>query len=393
MMWSEGGQISHLTFAGLRGGGGKGGSTTTSGTQNTSGASTTQLPDWVTNAAQGALATGQNLAQQPYQPYTGQIVAGTPDPTQQAYQQVSNLQGGTTAANQAAANQWAGVLPQLQAQTPGATNDLTNQMYGNYQQNVMQPAQGLLGGYLGGPATAQQIGQNTQALMSPYTQSVIDPTNQLMQQQLHQNLQNIGAGANQAGAFGGSRQGVQEGVAQSQAALGSEQYLGNLLNNQWNTALTPATQTALQAGQQGYGAAGTLAGMGQAGYGNAAGMAQNMANTNLGLGTSAAQQIPALAGAQQTQGLQASGALQAVGNAQQQQQQNEINAQMGQFYQQQNWPVQNLDLLLSTLSGVPYGSTTSQQGYTQGSQTAVNNPSIMSQISQGAGLLGMAMGL
>jgi hypothetical protein len=340
-----------------------GGKSTGGGTTQQASNTGTSIPDWLSSAAQGAVGTAQNLAQRPYDPYGGQIVAGTPDATTQAYQQIANMQGGTTAANQAAANQWQGVLPNLQSETPGQFNTATNQLYGNYQQQVMQPAQGLLGGYLqGGPATAQQIGQNTQALMSPYTQSVIDPTNQLMQQQLHQNLQTIGAGANQAGAFGGSRQGVQEGVAQSQAALGSEQYLGNLLNSQWNTALTPATQAALQAGQQGYGAAGTLAGMGQAGYGTAATQGANMAGTNLNLGINAAQQIPSLANAQQTQGLQMSGALQGVGTAQQAQQQQDINAQMGQFYQGQDWPVQNLDLLLSSLSGVPYDTTSMQYG-------------------------------
>jgi hypothetical protein len=374
-------------------GSGKGGSTTTSGTQSSSGTSATQLPDWVTSAAQTALGTGLGLSQQPYQAYPGQQVADPTAATNQAYQQVQNLQGGIDPAFSAAANQWSGVLPQLQGLTPGAQNQATNQLYGNYAGNVMAPSAGLLGGYLGGPATAQQIGQNTQALMSPYTQNVIDPTNQLMQQQLSQNLQNIGAGANQAGAFGGTRQGVQEGVAQSQAALGSEQYLGNLLNNQWNTALTPATQTALQAGSQGYGAATNLAGMLQQGYGNAATQAQNMGASNLSTGITAAEQMPSQAVQQQTGNLAASGALQAVGTAQQQQQQNQINAAMGNFYQQQNWPVQNLDLLLSTLSGVPYGSTTSQQGYNQGTQTAVNNPSIMSQISQGAGLLGTGLGL
>jgi hypothetical protein len=306
---------------------------------------------------------GTDLSQRPYDPYTGQIVAGTPDTTTQAYQQIANMQGGTTAANQTAANQWAGVLPNLSSLTPGGYNANTNALYGNYQQNVMQPAQGLLGGYLqGGPLTAGQVGSNAQALMSPYTQSVIDPTNALMQQQLHQNLQQIGAGANQAGAFGGSRQGVQEGVAQSQAALGSEQYLGNLLNNQWNSALTPAYNIGALASGQGYGAAGTLAGMGQAGYGTAASQGANLAGTNLNLGLNAAQQIPALGAAQQTQGLQMSGALQGVGTAQQAQQQQDLNAAMGQFYQQQDWPVQGLDTLLSSLTGVPYDTTAQNYG-------------------------------
>jgi hypothetical protein len=343
-----------------------GGKSTGGGTTQQASNTGTSIPDWLSSAAQGAVGTAQGLAQRPYDQYGGQIVAGTPDATTQAYQQIANMQGGTTAANQAAANQWAGVLPNLQSETPGQTNDLTNQLYGNYQQQVMNPAQGLLGGYLqGGPLTAGQVGANTQALMSPYTSSVIDPTNQLMQQQLHQNLQTIGAGANQANAFGGSRQGVQEGVAQSQAALGSEQYLGNLLNNQWNTSLGTGYNIGALGSNQGYNAANALATMGQSGYGTAAQQGANMAGTNLNLGLNAAQQIPALGSQQQTEALQATGALQGVGQAQQAQQQQDLNAQMGQFYQQQSWPVQNLDLLLSSLSGVPYDTTSMQYGATQ----------------------------
>ena len=55
--------------------------------------------------------------------------------------------------------------------------------------------------------------------MSPYTRSVINATLPLMQQQnaLSQNQQ--ANAANTANAFGGSRQGVQQGVAQAQGAL------------------------------------------------------------------------------------------------------------------------------------------------------------------------------
>jgi hypothetical protein len=102
--------------------------------------------------------------------------------------------------------------------------------------------------------------------------------------------------------------------------------------------------------------------MGQQGYGTAASQGANMAGTNLNLGLNAAQQIPALGAQQQTEALQATGALQGVGTAQQAQQQQDLNAQMGQFYQGQDWPVQNLDLLLSSLSGVPYNTTSMQYG-------------------------------
>jgi hypothetical protein len=372
-------------------------------TTTTSSNTAATIPDWLSSAGQQAVQMGQDLSTQPYTPYSGQIVAGQTPDTSQAYQQIEGMQGYGAPAFQQAANQWSGVLGDLQSLTPGQTNQQTNQLYGNYQQGVLNPAaqqyqqatntsQGLLGGYLqGGPLTAQQVGAGAQALMSPYTSSVIDPTNQLMQQQLHQNLQQIGAAANQAGAFGGSRQGVQEGVAQSQAALGSEQYLGNLLNNQWNTALPQAEAIGALGSQQGYGAAGQLASqgygtagalsqLGASGYGTAAQQGLNMAGTNLQTGMNAAQQIPGLATQWQANDLGQTNALSAAGSAQQQQQQALLNAQMGQYYQQQDWPVQGLDTLLSSLTGVPYNVS----GQTSGTSTT---PQTSNLLSGGLGLL------
>jgi hypothetical protein len=395
MMWNAGGQIDHLGFAGLRDmKGGKGGSTETSGTGYSQGTSTSQLPAWVDQASQQALASGQELAAQPYNPYTGQLVANTPADTQQAYEQVRDLQGQVDPAYQQAMGQWGGVLGNLQSQTPDQINALTNQLYGNYGQNVVNPAAGLLGGYMSqGPATAGQVTSNALQIMSPFSQAVIDPALQVGRQQLQQNLQQIGAGANQAGAFGGSRQGVQEGVAQSQAAVGAGTMVGNLLNQGWQSALNPATQVALQGGQQGYGAANTLTGLLGSGYGAAQQGAQNMANTNLGLGTSAAQQIPGLATSQLTADQQATAALQASGAAQQQQQQAQLATQYGQYQQAQAFPYQQQEELLATLGAIPYGSTTNTSGFNMANQTATNHPSIMSQISQGIGMAGNLLGM
>jgi hypothetical protein len=388
LRWNDAGQPDHLSFAGLRkGGGGKGGSTETSGTGYSQGTSSTQLPSWVDQASQQALASGQALAAQPYQPYTGQLVAGTPADTQQAYGQVRNLQGQVDPAYNAASGQWGGVLGNLQSQTPDQINALTNQLYGNYQQGVVNPAAGLLGGYMSqGPATAGQVTSNALQIMSPFSQAVIDPALQVGRQQLQQNLQQIGAGANQAGAFGGSRQGVQEGVAQSQAAVGAGTMVGNLLNQGWQSALNPATNVALQGGAQGYGAANTLTGLLGSGYGASQQGAQGIANTNLGLGTSAAQQLPGLATSQMTADQQATAALQASGAAQQQQQQNLLNSQYGQFLEQRQYPLQQQEELLATLGGIPYGSTTNTSGFNMANQKAVNTPSQGTQILQDVGL-------
>jgi len=379
MRWSEGGQPDHLSFAGLRGGGGKGGSTTTNTTQQA--AQVTKIPDWLDAAGQNAVATAQQLAQRPYTPYTGQMVADVPQDTQQAYQQVRDMQGMQDPAFNASAQAYQGLLGSASPVTAQGVNDTTSQLYGGYQQNVMNPAQGLLSGYLGNasPATAQQVGANATALMSPYSQNVIDPMLQAGQQQLALAKQGISGQANNVGAFGGSRQGVQEGVADAQTALGTQLQVGNMLNQGWGQALTPGYNLASQASQQGYNAANLLAGMGQSGYNAAQGQAGTMASNNLQAGLNAAQNLPtqALQNAQLTQ--QQAGALQAAGSSQQQQQQALLGSQLGQYYEAQDWPVQNLDLLLSSVGAVPYGTSSASTG--TGTSTATKNPGLLDYIA------------
>ena len=187
-------------------GGSKGGSKTT--TTDTSGSSQTQLPDWLTGAAQQAVGMATNLSQTPYTPYTGEMVAGqTPDQTQ-AYQQIRDLQGSANPAFNASAQAYNGLLGSAAPITAGGVNANTNQLYGNYAQNVMQPAAGLLGGFASqGPATAQGVASNAATLMNPYTSNVINPALAAGQQQLALANQGIAGQANNVGAFGGSRQG------------------------------------------------------------------------------------------------------------------------------------------------------------------------------------------
>jgi len=373
------------------GGGGKGGSTTTNTSQQ--GMTVTQIPQWLQEAGQSAVGTAQQLAQRPYVPYTGQQVADVPQDTQAAYQGVRDLQGMQDPAFQASANAYQGLLGSASPVTAGQVGADTGQLYGGYQQNVMNPAQGLLSGYLGNasPATAQQVGANATALMSPYSQNVIDPMLQAGQQQLALAKQGISGQANNVGAFGGSRQGVQEGVADAQTALGTQLQVGNMLNQGWGQALTPGYNLASQASQQGYNAANMLAGLGQQGYNAAQQQAGTLGANNLQAGLTAAQQLPtqALQNANLTQ--QQAGALQAAGGSQQQQQQALLDAQMGNFYQAQDWPVQNLDLLLSSVGAVPYGTTSNTAG--SGTSTATKNAGLLDTITGAAGLAAKGISL
>jgi hypothetical protein len=382
------------------------------------------IPPWLEDYTKQAVTRAGDLSNQPYTPYTGQTVADVNQAQRQAYDQTGAMQGMGTGGWNAAINANWGLAGQASPVTAGGVNNGTNALFNNFQQGVYDPAsanlnnayyqnqnlfgnaqsqnqnvfgnaydqsQGLLGGYAGqGPATAQGIGQNAQQLMSPYTQQVIDPALRAGQQQLALAKQGISDKAIQVGAFGGSRQGVEEGVADAQNALGTQQFIGNMLNQGWGNALQSGTNIGLQAGQQGLAASSALAQQGynsanalaQQGYGSANALAQqgygsanalnntlgqgygasqtgaqNMANTNLQAGLTGAQQLPGALSGQQAASLGQINALNQAGTLQQQYQQNILNSQQAAFAQQQAFPYQQIQTLLGAASGIPYSTS------------------------------------
>ena len=78
--------------------------------------------------------------------------------------------------------------------------------------NVNQAAAGALQGAIGGTQRAMQAPLQVGAFMNPYTSEVIDRTQQDIERQRQLASQQLGARATAANAFGGSRQGVAEGV-------------------------------------------------------------------------------------------------------------------------------------------------------------------------------------
>ena len=339
------------------------------------------IPDWLENTGQTAVGRAEDLSNRPYTPYTGELVAPQSADTLNSYQAVRDMQGQGAPAYASSINAYGNLIGQAAPITAGGVNDNTNALYGNFNQNVMNPAQGLLGGYLnGGPATAQQVGQNAQALMSPYAQNVIDPTLAAGEQARQIARQSIAGNANNVGAFGGSRQGVAEGVSDAQNALGTQQQIGNMLQSGWGQALTSGTSIGLQAGAQGYGAATGLANLGATGYQNAQTAGQGISNTNLAAGLTAAAGLPTVATAQQTYGKTDASMLQAIGSDQQNYGQGVDNAAYGQFLDEQGWPVQNLDLLLGAVGGIPY----STNGTGASTQTQTLNKNVAGSVLGGA---------
>ena len=103
------------------------------------------------------------------------------------------------------------------------------------------------------PATGQVTTAGMEAalqpFMSPFQQQVIDATTAAFENRRAQERLNIADRAVQSGAFGGARQGVQEGVFDAQTNLGIAELQANLLAQ--NFAQAQAGRQAAMANQQG----------------------------------------------------------------------------------------------------------------------------------------------
>jgi hypothetical protein len=178
--------------------------------------------------------------------------------------------------------------------------------------------------------------------MNPYAQSVIDVQKQQAQQDFGQQQAGRDAQAVQAGAFGGTRQATQDAIAQQ----GLNRNLQGIEATGLNTAYNNATQLFQQ------GQANQLQGN-QLGI-NAANAEGNLASTSNNLQ------------------LQDAAALSGVGQQQQTQNQNVLNAQNQQWNLQNNYPAAQAGLYSQLLNGTwkPQDTTS----------TTTPAPSLLSQL-------------
>ena len=146
-------------------------------------------------------------------------------------------------------------IPQPQAQAQFAP--MAPQQQGGF--NVNQASAGALQGALGATQQAMQGPLNVGAYANPYTSEVIDRTQQdiARQQQMAQNQ--LGAQATAAKAFGGSRQGVAEGVMAGEYG----RMAGDIAAQQRQANYSQALQAAMADRQARLGAASQLGGLGQ----------------------------------------------------------------------------------------------------------------------------------
>jgi hypothetical protein len=195
--------------------------------------------------------------------------------------------------------------------------------------------------------TAGQLSStNLQPYMNPYTQSVINSTLPIMQQNLALNQNQNQNQANAANAFGGSRMGVQQGVTQAQGAQGMAQMAAQL-----NQANFGQAQSAAQS---------DIATNLQAQLAN-----QSAQQNQAGLNLQASSGLTGLGNAAQANQVKNFGEQVTAGSLEQQQAQNQINAQLQKFQQAWAYPGQQLNILQSGLTQTPYGNAQQGQSTTQ----------------------------
>lgn len=300
----------------------------------------TKFPSWYTDVAKTAMdqarAASANLAQ----PYQGNTVAGL-DPIQRQAIAATGANVGSTNAGYGAAQAGAARAMNYNPMMVGSNFNPMNVSGGSF-------LQGNIGAY-----------------MNPYIQNVEQASLGNMDRAYRQNLNTISDSAIGANAFGGSRQGVAEGVAAAENA----RQMGDL---------------SAQLRSQGYGQAAGMMEQDMArnmqaqlanqsmGY-NAAQLGQQaaLANQNAGLqgaqfNLEAANQLGALTGQGQQAYLQGLQQAMSAGGMNRDYEQALLNQDINRYDAMSNIPQNQLNILLAALGGTQVPTSTTQRTPTSG---------------------------
>lgn len=214
-------------------------------------------------------------------------------------------------------------LEQFQGERVAAPSDLTTQGYGMLRSGAgtEAPLYGEAANLYRSSAGPLDINK----YLNPYTNEVEQRAIGNANTALTQQLNNIASDASRNKVFGGTRMGVQQGVAQAEGVKG----IGDL-------------SAALR--KQGFDTA------------------ANLATADLGRKATAASGLLTTAGGQQSSRIADASSLLSGGQQETGSRQAVINAAIDKFNEARNYPVEQLNMRLAALGMSPYGKTTSGTG-------------------------------
>jgi hypothetical protein len=273
---------------------------------------TTSIPDYAKPYVEELLGNAQGLTdinQNPYMQYMGDRVAQFTPLQQQAYENAGLMQSS----------------PQLQDATALAGQAGLGALNTQY---TFKPAD------FGSTFTRDAQGNMTSPLMNPYMQNVVERQQADARRQSDIAMQAQNAQAARSGAFGGSGNQLMRMQALGNLARQQGDIQAQGLNNAFQNAQQQYnTQNQLNAQQQQFGAGLGLQGLQTANTaaGNLANIGQTQYGQNMGINQMQNQ----------------------YGGQQQQQIQNVLNNQYGDFLNYQNYPYKQLGFMSDMLRGLP----------------------------------------
>ena len=223
-------------------------------------------------------------------------------------------------------------------------------------------------------------GEDIQKYIDPYQQAVTDIDKRQARQDALQTAQAIGAKSAGAGAFGGSRQAILE----SQAASDLGTRLADIQTRGSQAAYQQALQTAAQQQQVGLGEAAAQRAREQQLGAGIAGLAGQYGQLAGGLG-SLSGQYGSLGQQALGQGYRELGYLSGVGEAQRGLGQQRADIAFGEFQQQRDYPMRQLERYAGMAFGVPSGYLQQQQAMPSGFQQAVGGLTAAAGLGRGLG--------
>ena len=277
------------------------------GDNNQTVTSETKLPPWIEDFAKSTLSQASTVANELTPPYQGDRVA--------------DINGGQQEALAAAGSMIGRTDPSFQTAMGGASGVM------GYNPQQVQ-SQSFLQGDIG-------------AYMSPYTQQVEQQAMRQLDDQRLRSLNQTADNATAAGAFGGSRHGVMEGVVNAETAKQAGLMSAQLRDQAYRQGLT-AMESDFGRNMQ------------------AQGMNQQAGLQGAGLNLQGAAAMGDLPNLGQDAYLKGIGAAQGAGNFLQSMDQLNLDTDQQRYNELRGYPLEQLDIQLNALGMTPYGSSSSQ---------------------------------
>lgn len=282
----------------------------------------------------------------PYQPYGGQRLAGNNADIYGSHAMIRNIAGQGMPGTQEAVD--------MTRNAAAGANQFTNANPYQYSQFDYGDA-------------GEFDDSAAKKYMSPYIQNVLD----LQKEQANRDFQTQNAGrasqAIQSGAFGGSRQAVQQGMAENDLLNRQNMTQATGLQNAYMNAqqMFGADRQARMANEQARAAELSRVQSGQAG--------ENFNRDRLGLEglqfqNESAQQLSSLESRARAGDIQAAQLLEAAGKQEQGQEQAGLDIGYQNFLDQRQYPWQQIQNYSGILQGLPVGNAGTQSGTQTGAQ-------------------------